>query len=290
MIPNLSMSLLGGIQPEPMKAVIADAHDDGLIQRVFPIMLRPATIGKDEPGIKAVDAYDELVRRLFELKPPVKETDVFSAYGTADGVILTFSPSAQLLRRTLEERHLELQALEGINRKLAAHIGKYDGLFGRLCLLFHCIEHPNKLPLEIGVRTADRVAAFMHDFLLPHAMCFYVDMVGLADDQDNLTAIANYVLAHKKEVITIRDVYRDIRPLRSKRVREDIEPLLSKLEAFDWLARTPGRRPSDPPIFWVNPEVHKRFADRAEAEVKRRKEVRDMIQETVEQRRKEKSK
>jgi Protein of unknown function (DUF3987) len=287
LIRNLSMNLLGGVQPEPMRAIIADAHDDGLIQRTFAIVLRPATIGKDEPGIDAVSAYDELVHKLYELKPPTNETNAFTEYATSAGVSLTFSPSAQLLRRTLEERHLELQALEGINRKLAAHIGKFDGLFGRLCLLFHCIEHPNKLPLEISLKTADRVAIFLHDFLLPHAFAFYVDLMGLADDHDHLTAMAGYILAQKKESLNARDCYRDIHQLRSKRVREDIEPLLGKLEAFGWLNRTPGRRPSDHPVFTVNLEVHKRFADRAEAEAKRRKEVREMIQETAKQRRRE---
>lgn len=94
---------------------------------------------------------------------------------------------------------------------------------------------------------------------------------GLADDHDHLTAIAGYILAHKKDSLNARDCYRDIHQLRSKRLREDIEPLLGKLEAFGWLNRTPGRRPSDHPVFMVNPEVHKRFADRAEAEAKRRK-------------------
>jgi DNA-binding PadR family transcriptional regulator len=278
-IDNLSMCLLGGIQPEPMRAVIADAHDDGLIQRTLPVVLRPSTIGKDEPGIKAVEAYDDVIRKLYRLSPPL--SDGFAAQLNVVHV-LEFSPKAQQLRRTLEQKHLELQSLEGVNRKLAAHIGKYDGLFGRLCILFHCLDNPNKLPPSISVETAERVAKFMHQFLLPHALAFYTDVLGLADDQNNLTAIADYILAHKKESLSIRDVYRDVRPLRSKRVRQDVEPLLDKLEALGWLERIiTGRR--DQLLFRVNPEVHTRFADRAAAEVERRAEVREAIQETVDQ-------
>ena len=37
-----------------------------------------------------------------------------------------------VIREELEQRHTDLMAYEAINRKLAAHIGKYDGLFTRL--------------------------------------------------------------------------------------------------------------------------------------------------------------
>ena len=48
-IPNVSVSLLGGIQPEPIRKIAGDAVDDGLLQRLFPISLRTASIGADEP-------------------------------------------------------------------------------------------------------------------------------------------------------------------------------------------------------------------------------------------------
>jgi hypothetical protein len=40
MIENLSVSLLGGIQPEPIRAIAAETIDDGLLQRLIPIVLR----------------------------------------------------------------------------------------------------------------------------------------------------------------------------------------------------------------------------------------------------------
>jgi hypothetical protein len=45
-----------------------------------------------------------------------------------------------VIREKLEQKHIELMDYEIINRKLAAHVGKYDGIFARLCLLWHCIE------------------------------------------------------------------------------------------------------------------------------------------------------
>ena len=47
LIQNLSVSLLGGIQPDLIRKVAADTHDDGLLQRQSPVILRPATVGTD---------------------------------------------------------------------------------------------------------------------------------------------------------------------------------------------------------------------------------------------------
>ena len=44
--------------------------------------------------------------------------------------------------------------IERINKKLASHIGKYDGLFARLCVLWHCIDGGGQ---EIAEATARRV-------------------------------------------------------------------------------------------------------------------------------------
>ena len=74
-------------------------------------------------------AYGDLVRHLHILGRPD---------------LLHFDDGAQAIRRALEQKHLELMALETINRKLAAHIGKYDGMFARLCVIWHCIEHADK--------------------------------------------------------------------------------------------------------------------------------------------------
>ena len=47
----------------------------------------------------------------------------------------------QRLRQELERKHLDLMRVEAVNRKLAAHIGKYDGLFARLCVVWHSVEN-----------------------------------------------------------------------------------------------------------------------------------------------------
>jgi hypothetical protein len=185
-----------------------------------------------------------------------------------------------VIRKELEQKHLDLMAYETINKKLAAHIGKYDGLFGRLCLLWHYVEDA-AAGLLIAEDTARRVASFMHRFLLPHAFAFYAGMLGLSDDHERLTAVAGYILARKLNRITNRDIQRGDRTMRGLG-RQDIENIFHQLDALGWISRTPGPRLSDPPHWIVNPEVHRLFAERAEREAARRTREREMIKAMLE--------
>ena len=79
--------------------------------------------------------------------------------------------------------------------------------------------------------TATRVAKFMREFLLPHAFAFYGGVLKLADDHDRLAAIAGYILAHRKERMTNRDVQRGDGTMR-KLTRRDTESAFEQLEAL----------------------------------------------------------
>jgi hypothetical protein len=263
-IENLSVSMLGGIQPDLIRKLAAETVDDGLLQRIFPIVLRPATIGKDEPTSNAVDRYGSLVEHLHAAREPFDD--------------LKFDDGATAIRRQLEKRHLDLMTCESLNKKLAAHIGKYDGLFARLCLLWHCIEHSHEeLPAIVTEETARRVEKFLHGFLLPHAVAFYAGVLRLSNDHDRLAAVAGYILSRKLEWITNRDVQRGDRTMRSLG-KQDVESIFHQLEALGWIDMVPGRY-SSPPRWAVNHQVHVKFRERAASEAERRSRERAMIAE-----------
>ena len=194
-IEHLSVSILGGIQPEPIRKLAEDSDDDGLLQRFIPIVLRPAVVGRDEPPSEAVFDYNALISNLHQLKPPMTGGLMQTA------APLTFDDGALAIREELEKKHLELQQCESINRKLASHFGKYNGIFARLCVVWHCVEHAggDSLPAVVTEDTARRVAGFLHGFLLPHALAFYAGVLGLSNDHDRLADVADYILAHKLE-------------------------------------------------------------------------------------------
>ena len=62
-IPNLSVSIIGGSQPGPIRKLADAGEDDGLLQRFNPIMLRPAVGGRDEAPGQAVFDYAQADRR-----------------------------------------------------------------------------------------------------------------------------------------------------------------------------------------------------------------------------------
>jgi hypothetical protein len=277
LIPNLSVCMLGGVQPDVIPKVAADGIDDGLLQRATYTLLRPATVGQDKPRDPVVSDYFRLVEKLYRLAAP--QQPGFNNNET-EPTVLQFDPGAQAIRSQLEERHVELMNSESVNKKLAAHIGKYDGVFARLCVLWHCIENVDQdvLPTIVTEDTAHRVAKFLHEFLLKHAIAFFVGMLGFADDHDRLKNVASYILARKLDKISNRDICRGDRSMR-KLSDGDTVKIFEQLEALGWLDR---RYPTKPPqkLQWVvNPLVHTRFADRAKREKARRGSAREAVAE-----------
>ncbi|MDE5446477.1 DUF3987 domain-containing protein [Bradyrhizobium sp. CSA207] len=277
LIPNLSVCLLGGIQPDVIRRLASESYDDGFLQRILLIVMRPATLGTDVSALSVTKDYARLIERLTKLGLPVS-----GSRNDDDDGVLRFDNRAQEIRRELEVEHHNLERVEAINPKLAAHIGKYNGLFGRLCVTFHCVEHAHDgyIPEFVTENTAERVAKFLRRFLLPHALAFYGGVLGLSNDHDRLAAVAGYILAHKIERLTNRDVQRGCRSMRQLE-RRDTEAVFEQLEALGWVMKTPGPRRTDPPHWTVNPVVHQKFAERAKAEAERRQREQAMILDIV---------
>lgn len=280
-IPNCSISLLGGIQPEPLRAIANDMHDDGLIQRLLPILLRTGRAGRDVPADGAVTDYERLIERLELMRPPMRRA---IADDDDRPQPLRFDDRARAIREELEEKHLGLMhALEGVSPKLASHFGKYDGLFARLCVLWHCIEHANSLqpPVEIGLPVAERVAAFMERFLRPMAVAFYSGVLGLSAGHDDLMALASHIVAKGVQEVKAREVQSAGQSFRHW-TADQVRVLCEKLEAFGWLARGEPGPKSNTPRWLVNPAVHQMFAEQARKEAARRESAREALRQALE--------
>lgn len=256
-VPNLSISLLGGIQPDAIRKVAADAVDDGLLQRIFPIILPPANVGVDAPRPLSTHKYKTLIDRLHQLP----------------ATHFVFSDEAQEIRNRLEHEHLKLQAIELLNPKLAAHVGKYDGLFARLCVIWQAIEAPSVN--AVSEATATRVATFLHKFFLPHAVAFFAGTLGFSKRQGDVEAVAGFILAHGKQVLSRRDVMRGDRKMRDLEA-EGATKVLEQLEALGWLTEMPGPRSSSS-RWTVNPRCHELFAKKGQEELARRNEAKAII-------------
>ena len=260
-IENLSISVLGGIQPEPIRKIMEDSVDDGLLQRGFTVMMKGAVAGQDVLEGPATHDYAVLIGQLRHL----------------DEIVLRFEEGAHVYREELERKHLALQSCETLYPKLGAHIGKFNGLFARLCVVFHCVENAGApLPSTISEATARRAGGLLHGFLLPHAVCFYTGSLGVSDTHANLLAVAGYILAHKLKKISKRDVARGDRTMRRLDPKQ-VEAVFEQLDAMSWIDRNFMDVVTRKPDWIVNPAVHTKFEKKAKEEKSRRERDKKMI-------------
>ena len=264
-IANLSISLLGGIQPEPMRKFASESVDDGLLQRMLPVILRPSTVGMDLAQDQSADDYGKLIPELHSLR-------------NRGHVVLHFSDGARRIRDRLEAEHLELSmALESVSPKLAAHYGKYDGIFARLCLIFHCIDCAyRELQPDVSEDTAARVADFMAEFIRPSAIAFYAGTLGMSAGHEELISLASIIVAKGMGEVSARDVQRAGQTMRHV-TAEQFRMIAEKMEAFGWLERGEPKPKSNTPRWIVNPRVFSMFEDRAELEMARRDAAREAL-------------
>lgn len=268
-IPNCSIALLGGVQPEPIRAIASDTHDDGLVQRLIPVVLRPGKVGRDVPTDGTLAEYERLIERLELLQ--------------AGDAPLRFDDAARSVRERLEAEHLDLAtSLESVSPKMAAHFGKHDGLFARLCVLWHCIDHNHggRVPETVSGDTAERVAEFMVRFIRPSAVAFYAGLLGMSAGHERLIDLAAWIVAAEVDEVKARDVQRSGQTFRHVSA-DEVRQLCEKLEAFGWGSWGEPAPKSNRPRFLVNPCVHSLFAERGAAESARRAKARELIRQTI---------
>ncbi|MGO6689935.1 DUF3987 domain-containing protein [Rhizobium leguminosarum] len=277
-IDNISVSIVGCIQPDPIKKISEAGIDDGMMQRITPVLLCDRKTGTDAPIQDVLDKYDALIYRLAEL------TGQHVVGGThRDGATLFFSAEAQqVFRERQESTKLLTEHFSEIYPSLHMHLKKYDGILARLSLGLHMIEHAS-LPQQaymqqnwisniVEVVTIRKAETLLFKFMLNHAMAFHLEILGSGQDA-TIRSIAGYILTHKVELVTLRLLQRNIAPCRELD-RRDYSKILDRLSADGWLTEVqPGPKSTSAAQGIVNPEVHVRFAKKAEDERARREEI-----------------
>lgn len=280
-IANLSLCMLGGIQPDPMRRIAAKLDDDGLLQRFICLPVAPARqgddIGADE---ESAERWRALVNELFSSR-----TDYFSSWPTE----YFFAPEAQ---REIDEARRRIHGMgisPGTDKRLASALGKGDGQLARLTLVFHVITDRSERDLftgrdapsaEISVEVARMAVRVFFGLILPSLHKFYAEVIGLSPTHEHARWIAGLILSRGMSTITERDIYRAYHDLRDDG-RRNIAPAMAQLELAAWVSPVNEKR--GVVTEWrVNPEVHRKFAERAISERVRRERERAEICRNVE--------
>lgn len=271
-IPNWSSCLIGGIQPDMLRRVVAGMGHDGLLQRFLPVIACATNSrGIDrKPDMSAIEHYRELFEHLAAIIP------------SKEPVLL--EEDAHVVRERVDmlaEKMGRAVAHEG----LEAWLGKWSGVFARLLLTFHAIEcsqlrvHPSTR--KVAGETAERVERLLCGTLFRHAINFYGEIVDVNDRHQRGKELARLILAKRWDVVHKRELQRSWKAA-SKMQPWELHEVVNRLCDMDWLQPDREGEPGadgKPRRWFVNPAVHKIFAAHADAERQRRADVVQTLRE-----------
>ena len=248
-IGNLSVSLVGGIQPAKL-VELSGLTSDGLLQRFVPVMLRSSSLARDcESGDQ--ENYQRLIYKLIAAKHQT---------------LLLSDEALSLMNDLRGHLHEVEQAASGLADGFQAFIGKLPGIAGRLAVILHMAANPEAAARHIEAKTIAHVSTLIVDFILPHAVEFYRSTEELTNGE-RLRKIASWILTSQQQIVTARELIRNIGCLRGMSVL-DLHTQVSPLVAGGWLD------PEEPgPLnrAWkVNPLVASQFEQRRKAEEQRK--------------------
>lgn len=260
-IPNLTLSVLGTIQPGKLTRYIGDAlaagaGDDGLLQR-FQVLVWPD--GRAEwrnvdrwPDSAARDRAFNVFSRLDGLQPQqlgipeVPAGEIPALRFAADAQELFDAWRAELERRLADPALAAQPAFE-------SHLCKYRSLMPQLALLLHLVAVVDGADAGAVTLTAARSAASMCEFFEAHARKLYA--AELRRDVQAAHALAARIRAGAvQDGTTLRDIQR--KEWSGLREGEKVSAAVEVLTGIHWVKRErkdTGGAPSE--VLRINPRL-----------------------------------
>lgn len=270
LVPNWSVSIMGGIQPDAIRKLSAQLPDDGLLQRFMVVCGKPVPGGSQDrpPDMDAINGYRELLDHLYALQPADKP--------------ITLSAGAHTWRERMTAFSHGLAQADVLPTSFRSHLGKWDGLFARLLLIYHCIEcrAAKAFPTSrlVTETTAKRVHDLMRYFLFPHAAAFYMGVLARSERDSAAEWLAEWILADKRQAVSLREImqaYRRWRALPDWQQRL----IMRSLEDAGWIVADGDTMERRVNRWVVNPKVHEQFGRQAEAAAERKQRSREVVRE-----------
>jgi hypothetical protein len=244
-VPNWSVSIIGGIQPDKMRDIAKNLDDDGLIQRFLFMPARPAERGSDRPAnAKAAQSWLNTLNHLTAIEGPMT---------------VQLSNEAQVIIDDAREKLYYLGKNPMYSKGLQTALQKAEGQLARLTLLFHMAIQPQQADKIVTGDTAQKAADAVLRYFVPCSMWFHDNFLGESKDRKVTLKVAAWILIEGIEETTPRDIYRNVRDLRGQDNRRILFGIMEQLEFASWVsvAEYRGREPAR----WVvNPKVREYFS------------------------------
>lgn len=201
-IQNWSACIMGGIQPTSIRSIAHKLPEDGMLQRFLIVMAQDVDKGVDRAGNdKAKARYAAMLE--------------FLANDNWQPRRIKMSPGAWHVLDKLQSELVDVNKLGTASERVRAALGKYPGIFVRLCLVYHVADAADRratIPPLVSEETAWTVFEFMTGYLVGHLVAFYDDLLGESGHCEAARAVGRVILAHEWLSVENRDIQRYYEP------------------------------------------------------------------------------
>ena len=253
-VENLSVSILGGIQPERLRE-LGNLQSDGLLQRFIPVMMSKPDFEANAFDARGFTEWKEIIRKLLNY----------------ERFTIELSPEAQAVRMDCAKNLYTLGLGDTEGSAWQGFVGKLNGVWGNCALLLHVLwGHP--ITEKISPETARRATVLINEFVLPHGLAFYRSLVGTG--QTDAKAIGAFLAPWEGTKVTVRDIVRGPRCCRGLPPDEIVKKMAS-FETGGWLQpveRGPWNRE-----WMVAKGLMERFGQEVEAHVEAARAIQEKI-------------
>ena len=262
-VENFAVGIVGFVQPDALRGALKNLPVDGLLQRFIPFHGADAVLSQDVPA-DAMGDFDMLVGNIRLIQ---------------DAQSIEIEPSTEA-RNAINELWggtlFPLLQYSGIPSPTRNHIAKLEGALWRIALLFHIIETTHartSLQSNVSLETAQRACDFVRSYIAPSILHLHDGVLGKTGNNDVVSAVARWILAHDIKGFTIRDVTRGVRAFQ--KLESDYEKLqvMRQLEDSGWVASNPGELRHLPREWMAHPNANAAFAEIAKQEKERRIDI-----------------
>lgn len=261
--PAARLSIVGGIQPDKVQALLAGRANDGLVARflcVWPDRVRRVW---DVPAIDE-DEAEALLSRLWSLAMNKNEAGELSPR-----VLPLSSEAAEIFAAWWQEQGAKAAEASGF---MAEFLGKSDGTCARVALVLELLDWaatkggPKDGPDEVSADAVERACQLFDDYFEPMARRVYAD-AALPEVDRKAIALLKEIKRRKVRTFNVREVYRGEKCWRLAGLAQanDVEAACAVLSDADCIAeaeRTPGALGRPAKNFVVNPRLFAKGAAR----------------------------
>ena len=232
-VPSLSISMLGGIQPDKFQKCFKKTPDDGFTARF--LMIEPTHVVRKRPDQKPDSAFIfQSLRKLRYLK--MLEDDE----GRVESIVIPLTEDAaeyfDKWRMQSEKRELDTTGM------LTSFVGKTPGMVLRIALVLLYMDwieaDRSAEPSEVPKSVIERAITLVDTYFIPMAHRTLFD-VAMPPEERNARFVAKYIMKRKPEVINLSKFCREAgSPVRD---RGDAKAAFEYLVESGWLQYIGGR-------------------------------------------------